>query len=386
MKHRFFSFLTAGCAAITLVTTGFSGMNTKAAEEDSSVLKIMAIGDSITDGYINGDNGYRKYLCYYLQQAGFTNFDMVGSQDDWTDAVTYTINADINGITAGTVFEYDPANEGYSGYTIQSYGGRMGIYETLFQNGDTIATYDPDIVLLQIGTNDVLDANNAGITDRLEQLIDRIEASLDTDAMLFVASIPYIDVDLVPSWVTNYEWTYGIPSYSEDPETYMKVVTECVDAYNTSIQTLVEEKQAEGYHIYFSDINSVVDMKTGLEDGVHPNEFGYARMGEYWANLILSYSDDKPISTAPTAPTIETTTKASTEVTNTSTSNIVDLWSGDVNLDETVNLADVVLLQKYLIRENALTKNAYLQADLTQDGKVDGVDLTALRQIILQRG
>ena len=31
-------------------------------------VKILAIGDSITHGYINGDNGYRKYFCYGLQQ------------------------------------------------------------------------------------------------------------------------------------------------------------------------------------------------------------------------------------------------------------------------------------------------------------------------------
>lgn len=46
------------------------------AAEDT--VKILAVGDSITHGYINGDNGYRKYFCYGLQQNGITNFDMVG--------------------------------------------------------------------------------------------------------------------------------------------------------------------------------------------------------------------------------------------------------------------------------------------------------------------
>ena len=53
-------------------------------------VRILAMGDSITHGYINGDNGYRKYLCYQLQQQGFTDFDMVGPNNNWTDSVSYT--------------------------------------------------------------------------------------------------------------------------------------------------------------------------------------------------------------------------------------------------------------------------------------------------------
>ncbi|MFQ9093082.1 MAG: SGNH/GDSL hydrolase family protein [Ruminococcus sp.] len=119
-------------------------------------VRILAMGDSITHGYINGDNGYRKYLCYQLQQQGFTDFDMVGPNNNWTDSVSYT-TAD------GVTFEYDPAHAGYSGYAIQAYSGRQGLYETVFDttytNGDVsgnmMEAYDPDIVLLQIGTNDL---------------------------------------------------------------------------------------------------------------------------------------------------------------------------------------------------------------------------------------
>ena len=54
----------------------------------------------------------------------------------------------------------------------------------------------------------------------------------------------------------------------------------------------MEKKQADGKQIRFADINSVVDMKTGLEDGVHPNETGYAYLPkEEFAELADSYSD-----------------------------------------------------------------------------------------------
>ena len=73
------------------------------------------MGDSITDGYINGDNGYRKYFCYEMQQKGFTNFDMVGPKNNWSDSVSYTTSD-------GVTFQYDPAHAGYSGYAIEKIG------------------------------------------------------------------------------------------------------------------------------------------------------------------------------------------------------------------------------------------------------------------------
>ena len=90
------------------------------------------MGDSITHGYINGDNGYRKYFCYGLQQNGITNFDMVGPNNNWSDSATYDWN--------GTTITYDPAHAGYSGYAIQKIGSRQGLQETIFDttyvNGD----------------------------------------------------------------------------------------------------------------------------------------------------------------------------------------------------------------------------------------------------------
>ena len=141
-----------------------------------------------------------------------------------------------------------------------------------------IEAYDPDIVLLQIGTNDLLDNQNAGITDRLEKLVDKLLDSIDSDSMLFVASVPDIDVSVKHDWL----WAYQSSGYSyeNNPEEFTALVEQSVDNYNASVKELVEKKQAVGARIRFADINSVVDMKTGLEDGVHPNEAGYACMGK----------------------------------------------------------------------------------------------------------
>lgn len=252
------------------------------AAEDT--VKILAVGDSITHGYINGDNGYRKYFCYGLQQNGITNFDMVGPNNAWSNEATYDWN--------GTTITYDPQHAGYSGYAIQNIGGRTGIQETIFnstytdgnRSGNMLEAYDPDIIMLQIGTNDILDAQLDGADARLEELVDKILPYVsETGKVLYLASIPDIDVSVRYDWLGNYEYLEGGVSYAEDPVTFTANVQKALDDYNTIVKNLVAKKQAEGAHIQFSDINSVIDITADdLEDGVHPSEQGYAKMGQHW--------------------------------------------------------------------------------------------------------
>ena len=107
-----------------------------------------------------------------------------------------------------------------------------------------IEAYDPDIVLLQIGTNDLLDNQNAGITDRLEKLVDKLLDSIDSNSMLFVASVPDIDVSVRHDWL----WAYQSSGYSyeNNPEEFTALVEQSVDNYNASVKELVEKKQAAG--------------------------------------------------------------------------------------------------------------------------------------------
>ena len=57
---------------------------------------------------------------------------------------------------------------------------------------------------------------------------------------------------------------------------------------------------------------------------------------------------------------------------------------GDVNCDGTIDILDAVLLQKYLLGETTLTKDAYSCADVDMDETVNGFDLTGLRQMCLE--
>lgn len=316
----------AGLLAATILlgaTSVLQAVQIEPVSAASDPVKIIAMGDSITHGYINGDNGYRKYFCYGLQQNGITDFNMVGPNNDWTDSTTYDWN--------GTTITYDPAHAGYSGYAIQKIGSRQGLQETIFDttytdgdvSGNMMEVYQPDVIMLQIGTNDVLDAQLTGIGDRLEELVDELIPYVSGDGqVLYLASIPDIDAAKKYDWLGAYQWTYGV-SYESDPEKFVATVQAAVDDYNTIVKNLVAKKQAEGAHIEFSDINSTIDISAGdLEDGVHPSEQGYAKMGQYWSNLLTEtyfHGTVTPTTTPTTTATTTTTTETTTTTTGTTT-------------------------------------------------------------------
>lgn len=59
--------------------------------------------------------------------------------------------------------------------------------------------------------------------------------------------------------------------------------------------------------------------------------------------------------------------------------------SGDINSDGKANVADAVLLQKYLLAAEKLTKEQYEAADLISDGSVDAFDMIEMRRIIIKK-
>lgn len=97
---------------------------------------VMPLGDSNTAGYQPAwanpyGGGYRETLENALPPA----VDFVGPRSDWASA---TIR--------------DPDHNGNLGWTIAPYGGRNGLQTNI---AGWLNTYNPGIVLLQIGTNDL---------------------------------------------------------------------------------------------------------------------------------------------------------------------------------------------------------------------------------------
>ena len=379
-----FSAITA--AALT--AAGFAGgalpAQTGAAENH---VTVMCIGDSITDGYGTAGS-YRKFLYHGLTENGYS-VEMTGdSGENGTYFSTYT-DAD------GTSFQYDDDHSGHSGYSILSYNGRSGIYEQI-KSSDCLAKYQPDIVILQIGTNDAIDNHELSTAgERLEVLIRYILGELPDGAQLFVTEIP----DVQPNRSDVYTWFNGY-RYSEtweersDAET-AALVKAGFDLYNQKLTGTVRALMQEFDNISLCHVNSTLtDLDAQLKDGVHPNDAGYARMGAYWTEQLTQYLSGAVQQTDVTTSTATTTTTTSTETTTTTTSTttVTNLTghtpllpvTGDVDGDGTAALADAVLLQKFLVGKGTLTDAQMIAADLDSNMHINAKDLTLLKRLLMK--
>ena len=341
MKNTIRKAVAAAVAAAAMGT--FLPSVGVSAESGSDTIRIMPLGDSITDGYWE-QGGYRKYLSYTLAQKGYANIDFVGPKGQDRESFTYN----------GKVVSYDGNYAGYSGYAIQQMNGaepRQGILETL-TDGDYIRKYSPDIVLLQIGTNDVISSYNEGAPERLENLVNYILSEGKDGEQVFVTTIPDMDADTAADWF----WSYGEVKWTSTKEEFAAIVQGYVDSYNTSVEALVKKMQSEGKNVHFGDINSVVDVSTDLYDGVHPNEAGYEKMGLYWAEVLDGYLSSEP------------GTEQST---------------GSVTEKE-YEVADLVALASHLLgrKQERINAENFMKYDLTDDGKLNVFDLILLRRML----
>ncbi|MEV4760921.1 SGNH/GDSL hydrolase family protein [Micromonospora sp. NPDC049559] len=189
-------------------------------------VKVMPMGDSITWGQGSTDgSGYRGPLWLRLRnEAGYAP-DFVGSQ------------------VVGTIG--DPNNEGHRGWQIDQLQANATGW---------INTYQPDVVLLHIGTNDMYrNYQVATAPDRLSALIDQILAARP-GVYVLVAKIT--------------------PSTNTDAQAR-------INAYNAKIPGIVA---AKGDHVRLADMTNVTTAD--LVDALHPNDTGYAKMAERWYPVL----------------------------------------------------------------------------------------------------
>lgn len=220
-------------------------------------IKIMPLGDSITFGMAD-EGGYRKYLWQVLREKGYMDIDFVGPEG--SESATFNYN--------GTPVTYDDNHAGYSGYTIVNrpggwFGQLNGILETM-QSGDYITKYAPDIILLQIGTNDINNGALNSTENDLHTLLDYLCEKRPQDGVIFMTTIPDLG---------NTGWG---GDKNADIASYNKIVKKVADEYSSK-------------NVVYADIHSVINASSDLADGVHPNAGGYEKMAKYWAEQLDGY-------------------------------------------------------------------------------------------------
>ncbi|MDH6132746.1 lysophospholipase L1-like esterase [Kitasatospora sp. MAA4] len=212
--------------AVVLATSnpalGFAGA--AAAQPAATVIRVMPLGDSITvgQGSLSG-NGYRADLRDLVADQTAYAVQFVGDQ------------------TSGTMT--NPQHEGHGYYMVDDV--RHGVDSWL-------AAARPDVVLLNIGTNDLdwrPDPDPDHAADRLEKLVDQIF----TDA-------PNVTV-VMEGLITN---TGGLQDR--------------VRQYNDRARELALVEQLAGKHFLFA--GGATFEPRDFADRLHPTDSGYQKMAD----------------------------------------------------------------------------------------------------------
>ncbi|MGP1386414.1 MAG: Ig-like domain-containing protein [Thainema sp.] len=211
--------------------------------------KIMALGDSITAGVHRNSpypGAYRVQMWERFEEDGLVGnaqtVNFVGSQKN-TNAPANLLDVD---------------HEGHPGEKIS--------YISSLVDGGLMSAYQPDAVLLMIGTNDAGGHNPSGMIKSLESLINKITAQ-SPETYLLVSTITPIPSDRDRGSVAS---------------------SQTVAEYNRLIRELIPKKIAEGKRIKLVEAGGSLTWDDMLaNDALHPTAAGYDKMGNTWYDSLI---------------------------------------------------------------------------------------------------
>ncbi|RZS29652.1 lysophospholipase L1-like esterase [Herbihabitans rhizosphaerae] len=207
-----------------------------------NLTKIMPLGDSITWGYTikHGTpvalDGYRKDLWARLHDSAKLSPDFVGScprqgDDEWK----------CYGKGSGTFGDYN--HEGHSGFRVHQLSANIERWLDL---------YEPEIVLLMAGTNDVGKPDAAEAPGRLSAMIDKMRDKRP-GTRLFVATIPQ----------------FGDAAARARVKVYNDAVARIVPTKGDKVHLVPQ-------HIVGAESEDL------SPDNIHPSDCGYAKLSYVW--------------------------------------------------------------------------------------------------------
>ena len=222
----------------------------------NAVIKIMPLGDSITQGVDSGvlPNesayyiAYRKTLHDLLVGAGY-DVDFVGSLND------------------GSAVFADSQHEGHGGWTADEIVNGRLVSPTAGKLSDWLIAKSPDVILLHIGTNDINEPQDPpGIVTEVSQIladIDQYESNNGVNITVILALI-----------INRQDYVCSNPSTTT--------------TFNDDLNDMALDRIASGDRI------EIVDMECGagidyrqqpagdMNNELHPFHTGYDKMAEVW--------------------------------------------------------------------------------------------------------
>jgi lysophospholipase L1-like esterase len=231
----------------------------------TSVMRVMALGDSITAGVGAfgsriDEGGYRGALAKLLAKNGY-RVKFVGSRSDYS--------ADID----------DRAHEGWPGYVLRSFPSDPGpgqLYGALVRKA--IARNKPDLILLMAGTNDLLrlEKRDGGYT------LANITHSMDLLLAEIFKQKPNVRVIVAPVVASPLLDVCTLAHFDGDDAA-------CGPSAAENLSTLVRDYAGRGFQISLARAmaDAVPRDRDHFPDGIHPcGAGGYAAVASAWYRAI----------------------------------------------------------------------------------------------------
>jgi lysophospholipase L1-like esterase len=227
-------FAVIGVAALTMSHAATSNDQNRLDE-----LRIMPLGDALTDGQPTYAGAYRALLWQKLVDQDHLKVDYVGSQSNGDNSLP------------------DKDHEGHVGWRIDQLNSQAGTWVT---------TYRPNVVLLEAGATDLEQgASGQLVAGRLDALLSTV-VTADKSVHVLVATAAPLNIG--GGW-NGQAW----------------------QEYNAAVPKLVNKYRTQGYEVSYVDIAGQAGLAQGspdIADGVHPTVSGYAKIAEVWYAQIKS--------------------------------------------------------------------------------------------------
>ena len=187
----------------------------------------------------------------------------------------------------------------------------------------------------------------------------------------------------------------GFPTASTYRKAIDKFASTGLDIQVTELDITTSDTSEAGLEKQAQLYSDIFDIYTDYADSISAVVVWGVTDDQSWRATRVPLLFDENFQAKPAYYSIvdnvepKVTTTTTTEITTgttpaeTTTTTEPTFWLGDVNLDGNVNVQDVVLLQKYLIRKETLTAEQAKPADSNSDGVINVIDLSSLKNWIL---
>ena len=206
----------------------------------------MIVGDSISAG----PGCYKKYLVNNLEDNGYSHFEFVGEyNDDCGGGVRHSA------VSCTTSADYTQAT-----FTVPN----CFEDQTFPGMAELVSTHDPDLVLVQLGVNDVWSGNAPidPILANYETLVEQARAH-NRNVVVVVAQIHKIITDNCSNAAST---------------TNAEKLVDAVPGWAERVNTAESP-------VFVADLWTHSDPHEA-DDCVHPNDAGAKRMGLNWYNAL----------------------------------------------------------------------------------------------------